>query len=93
MAIWRITRRATDIFLELHPPTFLPPSSGFSEIGPSPLLPLLAVKFVCAVDSLGLEPEGDGPLGHHFHFDLNSFSVGSTSPQMPRTTTWWCLPR
>ena len=42
------------------------------EIGPSPLGPLLAAAFRCRVDSLGLEPEGDGLHGHHFHFDLDA---------------------
>ncbi len=54
------------------------------EIGPSPLRPLLAATFHCKVDSLGLEPEGDGPHGHHFHFDLNGYVAGSPLPRLPR---------
>lgn len=54
------------------------------EIGPSPLSPLLAASLGCAVDSLGLEPEGDGPRGHHFHFDLNRAGSAPEPRGMPR---------
>ncbi len=54
------------------------------EVGPSPLLPLLAAAFGCVVDSLGLEPEADRPRGHHFHFDLNSCSTASEPSGLAR---------
>jgi SAM-dependent methyltransferase len=64
---------------------YLPPQAPrVLEIGPSPLSPLLAATFGCAVDSLGLEPEADGPQGHHFHFDLNRCSVTSEPRDLPR---------
>ena len=64
---------------------YLPSSSArVLEIGPSPLGPLLAATLGCRVDSLGLEPEGDGPHGHHFHFDLDG-CPGAPEPRgMPR---------
>jgi SAM-dependent methyltransferase len=58
--------------------------SRILEIGPSPLLPLLAGTFGCAVDSLGLEPEATGPHGRHFHFDLNDCSSRPEPPGLPR---------
>ena len=63
---------------------YLPPAPRVLEIGPSPLRQLVASAFGCVVDSLGLEPEADGPRGHHFHFDLNGCSAASRLPEMPR---------
>jgi len=54
------------------------------EIGPSPLRELIGATLGCPVDSLGLEPEADGPHGHHFHFDLNDYSAAARLPDMPR---------
>ena len=64
---------------------YLPPENArVLEIGPSPLGPLLAATLGCPVDSLGLEPEGDGPHGRHFHFDLDGCPGASEPPGMPR---------
>ncbi len=64
---------------------YLPPTAPRAlEIGPSPLSQLLRNTFGCVVDSLGLEPEAAGPLGHHFQFDLNGCAVSSGPRGMPR---------
>ena len=70
--------------LELSARHLPPTAARVLEIGPSPLSPLLAATFGCAVDSLGLEPEGDGPRGHHFHFDLNQAASAPEPRGMPR---------
>lgn len=88
--------RGTDRgYLAYHAPRFryilelasryLPPGAPrVLEIGPSPLSPLLAATLGCAVDSMGLEAEADGPQGHHFHFDLNRCAVAPEPRGMPR---------
>ena len=63
----------------------LPPTGArVLEIGPSPLGALIASTLGRAVDSLGLEPEADGPRGHHFHFDLNRCPDATGPSGIPR---------
>ena len=66
---------------------YLPGQGGrILDIGPSPLTELLRQRAPCAVETLGLEPEGHfGPGHRHIHFDLNTLR----DPRTPRPT----LPR
>jgi hypothetical protein len=41
------------------------------DVGPSELTSLLGESLGITVDSLGLEPDGQGPAGRHHCFDLN----------------------
>ena len=53
------------------------------EVGPSPLGPLLSATVGLAVDTLGLEPDAEGPGGRHYHLDLNDAASAATPAGMP----------